>query len=120
MEKIRHHSRNYCSKWRRSKLGKTKPNHLYFARLIKKETEDYLRENKDYLLAYKPEIYYSMKNQKPPKKYQKKRRINIAPVNAFIPSQSKLSAEELKKQMEKERELQKEKEAKVYEKKQAL
>jgi len=61
-----------------------------------------------------------MKNQKPPKKYQKKRRINIAPVNAFIPSQSKLSAEELKKQMEKERELQKEKEAKVYEKKQAL
>ena len=42
-----------------------------------------------------------MKNQKPPKKYQKKRRINIAPVNAFVPPQSKLSAEELKKQMEK-------------------
>ena len=120
MEKIRHHSRNYCSQWRRSKLGKTKPNHLYFARLIKKETEDYLRENKDYLLAYKPEIYYSMKNQKPPKKYQKKRRINIAPVNAFVPSQSTLSAEELKEQMKKERELQKEKETKVYEKKQAL
>ena len=120
MEKIRHHSRNYCSKWRRSKLGKTKPNHLYFARLIKKETEDFLRENKNYLLTYKPETYYAMKNQKLPKKYQKKQRINIAPVNAFVPPQSKLSAEELKKQMEKESELQKEKEAKAYEKKQAL
>ena len=115
MEKIRHHSRNYCSQWRRSKLGKTKPNHLYFARLIKKETEDYLRENKSYLLTYKPETYYAMKNQKLPKKYQKKQRINIAPVNAFIPPQSKLSEEELQKQMEKESELQKEKEAKAYE-----
>ena len=85
MEKIRHHSRNYCSKWRRSKLGKTKPNHVYFARLIKKETEDFLRENKNYLLTYKPETYYAMKNQKLPKKYQKKQRINIAPVNAFVP-----------------------------------
>ena len=110
MKKIRHHSRNFCSKWRRSKLGKTKPNHLYFARLIKKETEDYLRENKSYLLTYKPETYYAMKNQKLPKKYQKKQRINIAPVNAFVPPQSKHSAEELQKQKEHERELQKEKE----------
>lgn len=45
---------------------------------------------------------------------------NLEEVNAFVPPQSKLSAEELQKQMEKESELQKEKEAKVYEKKQAL
>ena len=51
----------YTCKWRNSNLGKTKPNNLYFARLIKKETEDFLRENKSYLLTYKPETYYAMK-----------------------------------------------------------
>ena len=90
-----------------SELPKIQPS------IIKKETEDFLRENKNYLLTYKPETYYAMKNQKLPKKYQKKQRINIAPVNAFVPPQSKLSAEELQKQMEKESELQKEKKAKV-------
>ena len=40
-------------------------------RLINKETAEYLRENKDYLLANKPEIYYSMLNRKLPKKYIK-------------------------------------------------
>jgi hypothetical protein len=66
----RDHFNNYTCKWRRSKLGKTNPNHHYFARLIKKETNDYLDFNKEYLLANKPEIYYSMKGQKLPKKYQ--------------------------------------------------
>ena len=38
----RDHINNYTCKWRRSKLGKTNPNHHYFARLLKKETNDFL------------------------------------------------------------------------------
>ena len=34
----RGHINNYTCKWRRSKLGKTNPNHHYFAKLLKKET----------------------------------------------------------------------------------
>ena len=70
----RDHINNYTCKWRISKLGKTNPNHQYFSRLLKKETNDYLISNKEYLLANKPEIYYSMKGQKLPKKYQQKTR----------------------------------------------
>ena len=51
----------------KSNLGKTNPNHHYFMRLINKETDKFLTENKDYLLANKPEIYYSMINRKLPK-----------------------------------------------------
>ena len=98
----RDHINNYTCKWRRSKLGKTNPNHQYFSRLLKKETNDYLVSNKEYLLANKPEIYYSMKGQKLPKKYQQKQGISIAPVNAFVPPQSKLSKIELREQLNKE------------------
>ena len=66
----RDHINNYTCKWRRSKLGKTNPNYHYFSRLLKQETDDYLASNKEYLLENKPEIYYSMKGQKLPKKYQ--------------------------------------------------
>ena len=62
---------NYTCKWRNSNLGKTNPNHRYYMRLIKKETAEYLRENKNYLLANEPEVYYSMLNRKLPKKYIK-------------------------------------------------
>ena len=92
----RDHINNYTCKWRRSKLGKTNPNHQYFSRLLKKETNDYLISNKEYLLANKPEIYYSMKGQKLPKKYQQKQGVSITPVNAFVPPQSKLSSNELR------------------------
>ena len=98
----RDHFNNYTCKWRRSKLGKTNPNHHYFARLLKKETNDYLISNKEYLLANKPEIYYSMKGQKLPKKYQQKQGVSITPVNAFVPPQSKLSKDELEEQLNKE------------------
>ena len=98
----RDHINNYTCKWRRSKLGKTNPNHHYFARLLKKETNDYLVSNKEYLLANKPEIYYSMKGQKLPKKYLQKEKVQIAPVNAHIPEQSKLSPNELQLQLETE------------------
>ena len=68
---------NYTCKWRNSSLGKTNPNHHYFTGLIKKETAEYLRENKGYLLANKPEVYYSMQNRKLPKKYIKKKLLHL-------------------------------------------
>jgi len=98
----RDHINNYTCKWRRSKLGKTNPNYHYFSRLLKLETDDYLASNKEYLLENKPEIYYSIKGQKLPKKYQQKQGVSIAPVNAFVPPQSKLSKNELKEQLSKD------------------
>ena len=97
----RDHINNYTCKWRNSDLGKTNPNHQYFMRLINKETADYLRENKDYLLANKPEVYYSMMNRKLPKKYIKEKTV-VTPVNAYVPPQSKMSKEELNQILEKQ------------------
>ena len=96
--KNKNHHTNYCAKWRNSSLGKTNPNHQYFSRLLKKETNDYLTSNKEYLLANEPEIYYSMKGQKLPKKYQQKQGICITPVNAYVPTQSKLNSNELRQE----------------------
>ena len=70
-------------------------------RLLKKETESFLRANKQYLLNNKPEIYYSMINRKLPKNYMKQNEV-VTPVNAYVPPQSKLSPEELDKQLEQE------------------
>ena len=70
-------------------------------RLLKKETESFLRANKQYLLNNKTEIYYSMINRKLPKKYMKQN-VVVTPVNAYVPPQSKLSPEELDKQLEQE------------------
>jgi type IV secretory pathway VirB10-like protein len=97
----RDHFNNYTCKWRNSNLGKTNTNHHYFMRLLKKETESFLRANKQYLLNNKPEIYYSMINRKLPKKYMKQNEV-VTPVNAYVPPQSKLSPEELDKQLEQE------------------
>jgi len=96
--KNKNHHTNYCTKWRNSSLGKTNPNHQYFSRLLKKETNDYLTSNKEYLLANEPEIYYSMKGQKLPKKYQQKQGICITPVNAYVPPQSKLNSNEFRQE----------------------
>ena len=96
--KNKNHHTNYCAKWRNSSLGKTNPNHQYFSRLLKKETNDYLTSNKEYLLANEPEIYYSMKGQKLPKKYQQKQGICVSPVNAYVPPQSKLNSNELRQE----------------------
>ena len=97
----RYYFNNYTCKWRNSDLGKTNPNHQYFMRLLKNETENFLRENKEYLLNNKPEIYYSMINRKLPQKYIKKNTF-VTPVNAYVPPQSKSSPEELDKQLEQE------------------
>jgi hypothetical protein len=72
--------------------------------LLKTETEEYLKDNKEKLLREKPEIYYQMINRKLPKKYQEKPKVQTTPVNAFVPPQSKLSKEELDIQMKKEAE----------------
>ena len=112
----RDHINNYTCKWRNSDLGKTKPNHQYFMRLLKNETESFLRENKEYLLNNKPEIYYSMINRKLPKKYIKRNTV-VTPVNAYVPPQSKSSPEELDKQLEQEVMVRKQKEKALKEQK---
>ena len=89
---------------RKRKFGRTNPNHPYFMGLLKTETEEYLKDNKEKLLREKPEIYYQMVNRKLPKKYQDKPKVQTTPVNAFVPPQSKLSKEELDAQMTKEAE----------------
>ena len=86
-------------------------------RLLKKETESFLRANKQYLLNNKPEIYYSMINRKLPKKYMKQNEV-VTPVNAYVPPQSKLSPEELDKQLEQELNVRKQKEQALREKQQ--
>ena len=107
---------NYTCKWRNSNLGKTNPNRRYYMRLINKETAEYLRENKNYLLANEPEVYYSMLNRKLPKKYIKEKKV-ITPVNAYVPPQSKLSTEELDKQLKQEATVRQQKQQALKEKK---
>ena len=89
---------------RKRQFGRTNPNHRYFMGLLKTETEEYLKDNKEKLLRENPEIYYQMINRKLPKKYQKKDSPLNMPVNAIVPPQSKLSKEELDAQMKKEAE----------------
>ena len=102
---------------RKRKFGRTNPNHPYFMGLLKTETEEYLKHNKERLLKEEPEIYYQMINRKLPKKYQKKDNPLKMPVNAFVPPQSKLSKEELDIQMKKEAEERRIKEEAAREKK---
>jgi len=102
---------------RKRQFGRTNPNHRYFMGLLKTETEEYLKDNKEKLLREKPEIYYQMINRKLPKKYQKKDNPLKMPVNAFVPPQSKLSKEELDIQMKKEAEVKRIKEEAAREKK---
>ena len=102
---------------RKRKFGRTNPNHPYFMGLLKTETEEYLKDNKEKLLREKPEIYYQMVNRKLPKKYQKKDNALNMPVNAFVPPQSELSKEELDAQIKKEAEDRRIKEEAAREKK---
>jgi len=82
-----HHHSTFCMK--------TKPNNLYFKEELKKitlEAREYLYTED--LKKDDPGLYYSMMGRKLPKKYLKKDNVQIAPVNAFVPSQSKLSIKE--------------------------
>jgi hypothetical protein len=118
----RKHYTKYCSKWRRSNRGILKPNHRYFMGKINKITNEFLTNNKKFLLAHQPEIYYSMKGKKLPKKYQNFQPFNIhsvirdEPVETPPPKQDpyQLQQEEEKKRL-KEEKLQQEKIAKKKE-----
>ena len=107
-------ARSAKSSSRKRSLGKVKVN---YNSLVKKEVESYLRVYGAKIKQEDPEKYYSMINKPLPKKYQKKN-YPIAPVNAYIPPQSKLSPEELDKQLEQEAIARKQKEQALKEKQQ--
>jgi len=109
---IKKNKKSWFNKDRKTKFSQTNLNNRYFNKLLKKQNEDFLKANGETLKEINPGLYYSMKNKTLPKKYQKAERI-IAPVNAYVPEQSKLPKEELDLQIEKELELKKEKEAKA-------
>ena len=107
-------ARSVKSSSRKRSLGKVKVN---YNPLVKKEVESYLRVYGVKIKQEDPEKYYSMINKPLPKKYQKKN-YPIAPVNAYIPPQSKLSPEELDKQLEQEAIARRQKEQALKEKQQ--
>lgn len=86
------------SKSRKRSFGETKPN---FNSLVKQEKDNFINKNAALIKETNPPLYYSMINRKLPKKYQKEEKV-IMPVNAHVPPQSKLSPEELDKQLEQE------------------
>ena len=86
------------SKSRKRSFGETKPN---FNSLVKQEKNNFINKNAALIKETDPPLYYSLINRKLPKKYQKEEKV-IMPVNAYIPPQSKLSPEELDKQLEQE------------------
>ena len=97
---------------------KTKPNNRYFKGELKRLTQE-MRDTfcTEELKKENPAHYYSMMGRKLPKKYQEKPTVQITPVNAFVPPQSKLSKEELDAQMNKEVEERRIKEEAAREKK---
>ena len=97
---------------------KTKPNNRYFKGELKRLTQE-MRDNfcTEELKKENPAHYYSMMGRKLPKKYQEKPKVQIAPVNTFVPPQSKLSKEDLDVQMAKEAEERRIKEEAAREKK---
>ena len=109
---IKKNKKSWFNKDRKTKFSQTNLNNRYFNKLLKKQNEDFLKANSETLKENNPELYYSMINRPLPKKYQKPS-YPIAPVNAYVPEQSKLPKEELDLQIEKELELKKEKEAKA-------
>ena len=66
-----------------------------------KQKGEFINKNGALIKETDPPLYYSMINRKLPKKYQKEEKV-IMPVNAHVPPQSKLSPEELDKQLEQE------------------
>jgi len=92
-----HHHSTFCMK--------TKPNNRYFKAELKRLTEEMRNDLCTEELKQKdPVHYYSLMGKKLPKKYQERPTVHIAPVNAFVPPQSKLSKDELDAQMNKEAE----------------
>ena len=69
---IRLNKRKWFGKDRKTKFRFAEPTHNYFMSKIKEVTEDFLTENKDYLLEHNPALLYTMRNKPVPKKYQRK------------------------------------------------
>ena len=99
---------------RKRSLGKVKVN---YNSLVKKEVKDYLNVYGAKIKDEDPAKYYSMIGRKLPKKYLKEKKV-ITPVNAYVPPQSKLSPEELDKQLEEETIARKQEEQALREKQQ--
>ena len=91
-------ARSIKSSSRKRSLGKVKVN---YNSLVNKEVKNYLSVHGAKIKDEDPEKYYSMIGRKLPKKYIKEKRV-ITPVNAYVPPQSKLSPEELDKQLKEE------------------
>ena len=113
------HYRKYGSNWRKSQLGKTKPNNRYLMSEIKKTHDDFVRRWGAFIKERDPAHYYSLINRPLPKKYQKPN-YPIAPVNAYVPEQSKLSPEELRRKLDEEMALRKQKEAEEQKRKETI
>ena len=107
-------ARSVKSSSRKRSLGKVKVN---YNSLVKKEVKDYLNVYGAKIKDEDPAKYYSMIGRKLPKKYLKEKKV-ITPVNAYVPPQSKLSPEELDKQLEEEAIARKQKEQALREKQQ--
>ena len=105
-------ARSVKSSSRKRSLGKVKVN---YNSLVKKEVKDYLNIYGAKIKDEDPAKYYSMIGRKLPKKYLKEKKV-ITPVNAYVPPQSKLSPEELDKQLEEEAIARKQKEQALREK----
>ena len=56
---------------------------------INNEVNQYLDVHGEEIKKNTPEIYYSMKNRKLPKKYQKKSENKLQPINAFLSNNPK-------------------------------
>jgi hypothetical protein len=108
-------SRSIKSPSRKRNLGEVKVN---FNSLVKQEKEKFLKEWGAYMKEHYPDRYYSITGKPLPKKYQEKPKVQITPVNAYVPPQSKLSKEELDAQLKKEAEEKKAKEEKAFKKQQ--
>ena len=113
------HYRKYGSNWRKSQLGKTKPNNRYLMSEIKKTHNDFVRRWGAFIKERDPAHYYSLINRPLPKKYQKPN-YPIAPVNAYVPEQSKLPPEELRRKLDEEMALRKQKEAEEQKRKETI
>ena len=97
-----HHLSSFCMK--------TKPNNRYFSSELKKLTNEIIYGPiGQQMKEQDPAKYYSLLNRPLPKKHQKPN-YPIAPVNAYVPEQSKLSHEELQKRLNEEVALKKQKE----------
>jgi len=108
-------SRSIKSPSRKRNLGEKKIN---LNSLGKAKRIEFLNEWGPFMKVHDPIRYYCMTGRPLPKKYQEKPKVQITPVNAYVPPQSKLSKEELDAQLKKEAEEKKAKEEKAFKKQQ--